>query len=101
MIGMIVPTKTYYTTFAALMVLTVLTAVIAGVDLGAFNTPAALLIAGAKAVMVVLIFMHIRGADPLVQLFAAGGFIWFGVLLVLTLSDVLTRGWLPPAATGN
>ena len=55
----------------------------------------ALIIAGIKAAVVVLIFMHVKYSSRLTQLIAAAGFFWLGILLVLTMSDYLTRGWLP------
>ena len=92
---MIVPTRTYFLTFAALMVLTVVTVLASFVNLGALNAAVALVIAAAKAVVVVLIFMHVRYGSRLTQLFACAGFIWLGILLVLTMSDYLTRDWIP------
>ena len=92
---MIVPAKYYFLTFAALMALTVVTILAARVDLGALNAAVALIIAGTKATVVVLIFMHVKYSSRLTQLIAAAGFFWLGILLVLTMSDYLTRGWLP------
>jgi len=90
----IVPTRTYYIIFVALMVCTYLTWQVAYFDLGALNTIAALTIAVFKAVLVVLFFMHVRYSTRLTWAVVAGGVFWLMILLALTLSDYLTRGWL-------
>jgi cytochrome c oxidase subunit 4 len=89
----IVPTRVYYTIFAVLMVCTLLTVLIASVDLGALNTVAALTIAVFKAALVVLYFMHVKYSTRLTWAVVVGGVFWLGILLVLTMSDYMTRGW--------
>lgn len=86
------------TIYAALLVLAAATTAVAYVDLGAFNGPAALLIASAKTVLVALYFMHVRMSSPITKLFAGTAVFWVAILIVLTLSDVLTRDWMAPAA---
>jgi cytochrome c oxidase subunit 4 len=87
----IVPISTYLKVFAALVVLLVATVAVAQVHLGYLNTPIAMFIALAKAALIVLFFMHVRNAPPLVRVFAAGGFLWLGIMFVFTFSDFLTR----------
>jgi cytochrome c oxidase subunit 4 len=87
----IVPKTVYFAVAGCLAVLLALTVLAAELDLGVANTPIALAIAAAKAVLIVLFFMHVRYASPLVRMFAAGGFLWVAILFGLTLSDVLTR----------
>jgi cytochrome c oxidase subunit 4 len=89
----IVPKRVYYTIFAILMFCTYLTVQIAFLDLGAFNTVGALGIAVFKAALVVLFFMHVKYSTRLTWAVVLGSIFWFGILLVLTLSDYLTRGW--------
>jgi cytochrome c oxidase subunit 4 len=89
----IVPTRVYYTIFAILMVCTLLTVLIASVDLGALNIVAALTIAVFKAALVVLYFMHVKYSTRLTWAVVGGSVFWLGILLVLTMSDYLTRGW--------
>jgi cytochrome c oxidase subunit 4 len=91
----IVPTRVYYTIFAALMVLTALTVWVAFFDLGILNDVAALGIAAIKATLVVLFFMHVRYSSRLISLIVGTGFAWLAVLLVLTMADYFSRGWLP------
>lgn len=87
--------KTYWKTCGALMLLLALTWSIGYLDLGLFNLVVALTISTAKALLVVLLFMHIRGSSRLLHLAATAGVIWLLILLSLTLADYFTRGWVP------
>jgi len=89
----IVPKSTYYLIFAALMIGTAITVGVAFVDLGALNTVVALAIACTKATLVVLFFMHVKYSTRLTWAVVAGSVFWLGIMLALTLSDYLTRGW--------
>jgi cytochrome c oxidase subunit IV len=90
----IIPRSTYYKVFAALMVLTVITVAVAFFDLGPLNTIVALAVAGSKATLVILYFMHVRYSRQLTWVIAVSGFFWLAILLAFTLSDVWTRGWM-------
>ena len=92
--GHILPTRVYYTIFALLMICTYLTVQVAFFDLGALNTVVALTIAVFKATIVVLFFMHVKYSTRLTWAVVLGSVFWLGILLVLTLSDYLTRRWL-------
>lgn len=83
--------STYYRVFVALAVLLVLTIGVAFVDLGWWNTPIAMAIATAKALLVMAFFMHLATSAALTRLFAAAGFAWLAIMLGLTLADYLTR----------
>lgn len=85
------PLRTYFAVFGALLVLTALTVAVAWVDLGALNTLVALTIAGLKATIVMLWFMHVKFQSKLTWLFVGAGFVWFAILVGFTLTDVLTR----------
>ena len=87
--------KTYTVVFVSLLVLTTATTVVATIDLGPFNVVMALLIAVAKMLLVALFFMHLRHSTILTKVVVGGGMLWLGILLVLSLSDFVTRGWLP------
>ncbi len=91
----VVRPKTYFLIFAILIVLALATTGIAFLDLGRFNTVAAFVIAGIKATLVILYFMHIKYERRLTFVFAAAGFCWLAILIVLTFGDYFTRGWLP------
>ncbi|NKB67822.1 MAG: caa(3)-type oxidase subunit IV [Candidatus Latescibacteria bacterium] len=89
----IVPLKTYFLIFTALMVGTVLTVVAAFVDLGLINTPLALIIALSKASLVILVFMHVKYSQKLVWVTAVAGFLWLGIMLAFTFQDYVSRDW--------
>ncbi|MGE3275716.1 MAG: cytochrome C oxidase subunit IV family protein [Vicinamibacterales bacterium] len=87
-------TRPYALVLLALLLLTALTTGVAFIDLGAWSTPVALLIAGAKASLVALFFMHLRGGARVHIAVAVGSLFWLGILLTLTLDDYLTRRFL-------
>jgi cytochrome c oxidase subunit 4 len=87
----IVPPRVYLTVWALLLTLTAATVYIAGIDLGVLNVVVMLGIAATKAVLVILFFMHVRYASRLTWLVVASGFVWFGILVLFTMADVLTR----------
>ena len=89
----VIPPTTYYLVFAALIGLTLLTVGISFLDLGAGHTVAGLAIAVVKALLVALFFMHLLYSDKANWLAIGAGLFWLGILLVLTLSDYLTRDW--------
>ena len=90
--GHIVPSKLNWLIFFILIVATFLTAWIATVDLGPFNTVVALFIATCKASIVVLIFMQVKYTSEkmtkAVLLFAVA---WLILLLFLSLIDYSSR----------
>ncbi len=85
----------YFAVFAALMILTALTVWAAFQHLGAWNTPLALAIAVVKALLVAFVFMHLRSSPRLTLLVVAASLLWLAILIVITVSDYLTRAWLP------
>ena len=87
----IVPPRVYVTIWALLLVFTAATVTIAGVDLGVMNVVVMLGIAVTKAVLVILYFMDIRDASRLTRLVVVSGFVWFGIMVLFTMTDVLTR----------
>src|SRR3954451_18996359 len=95
MSGHVAPKSMYYAVFAALIVGTALTVAVAFVDLGAMNNVLMLGIAMTKALLVVLFFMHVRWGTRLTWVVAASGFFWLLILFSVTMSDFLTRGWIP------
>ena len=91
----VVPVRNYIFVFVTLLILTATTTAVAFVDLGPGNTIVALAIAFVKATLVALIFMHLKWSPRLTRLAVVGGLFWLAILLALTFSDFLTRGWLP------
>jgi len=97
----ITPIKTLVQVIVALAFLTVLTVVMAHVDLGFMHVPMALLIAGIKATLVVLIFMGLRHDNRVNALIFAMGAIFVVVFLAFTLFDTAFRGDLPNTTKGT
>ena|ERR1700752_184561 len=89
----ITPLETYFFVFAALAAGTLLTWYASTLDLGAFNTPIALIIATTKAVLVILFFMHVIHSSRLTWVVIIAAFVWLAMLFVLTFADYLTRLW--------
>lgn len=91
--------KTYYAVFIALLVLTAVTTAVAYIPVsnmgripaGAIHLILALIIAGAKATLVVLYFMHVRHASGLTRLFIAASLGFLLLLMGFTFADVLRR----------
>lgn len=90
----ILPVTTYIAVYVALMVLLAATVAAAFVDIEPFNFALTMLIAVAKAVMILLIFMHVRYSDRLTWVFSGAAFLWLGILIALSLNDYFTRGLL-------
>jgi cytochrome c oxidase subunit 4 len=78
-----------------LLLLTGATIGLAQVDLRGWNGLLALVIAAAKAVLIGLFFMHLRWSLAITRLAGVAALLWLAILIVGTLDDVLTRGWLP------
>jgi len=91
----IVTKKQYSYVFGTLLLLTFITTTVGMMDLGRLNVVVALVIAVIKAMLVVLFFMHIFWSTKLNKLVVVAGLAWLALLLWLTLTDVLSRGWLP------
>jgi cytochrome c oxidase subunit 4 len=89
----VVPISIYIGVFLALLVGTALTTAVAYVDLGPFNTVVALLIAFIKMSLVILFFMHVKYQSGLTQIAIVCAFFWLAIMITLTLTDELTRGW--------
>ena len=90
----IVPVRIYVIACAAMVVLTVLTVVLALIDLRGWNTAVGLAIAAAQAWLSAVFFMHLRWSQPMIRLVAMVALLWLGILVVGTMDDILTRGWL-------
>lgn len=91
----IVPTKTYFIIFWMLMFWLVLTLVAAYFDLGLLNLPIAMTIACIKVFLVMKYFMHLKFNTKLVRFFALGALAFLSVMFLFTLSDYVTRDWMP------
>jgi cytochrome c oxidase subunit IV len=88
----IVSSKLYYAIWIMLLVLTVVTAEVATIDLGPFNTIVALVIASVKALTVALFFMHVKyTSERMTKVVIVAAIFWLLVLLSLSMADYTTR----------
>lgn len=90
----IVPLRVYFAVFTALMVLTAITVTVAFIDLGAMNNVVMLTVAFTKATLVVLYFMHVRYSPTTIGLFVGGSVVFVAIMVLLTMSDIVSRGWV-------
>ena len=96
----IVPRKTYFSVFGALLVFTALTVTAANINFGKMNDVIAITIAVIKMMLVLLFFMHVRYSSRLIWVIVASMFFWLLILLSLTLTDYTSRGWFSSNAGG-
>jgi cytochrome c oxidase subunit 4 len=96
----VVPVKTYLTIFGALMVLTALTVWVAFIDFGhgLLNDTVAMSIAVLKALLVLVIFMHLKYSAKILWLIAGSSVIWMIIMIGLTLTDYRSREWIESQA---
>ncbi len=92
--GHVLPLRIYLLVFFSLLILTGTTVAVAFVDLGPLNNVVAMGIAGLKASLVILFFMHVRYSSRLIALVIASGLFALVIMVGLTLADYATRGWL-------
>jgi len=91
----VVPVRTYFFVFLALIALTITTVAVSKLELGEYNFICAMTIAVIKGTLVVWFFMDVRRSSSMTKLFVCAGFFWMAILLTFILSDYLSRGWLP------
>jgi len=85
----------YFFTWLALMVLLALTTASSYIPMGALNTLANMGISCAKAILIALFFMHLRGAAALLRIAAVTGLLWLALLFGLSGTDFGTRTSAP------
>ena len=84
----------YLVVFLGLLALTALTYLVSCIDLSRWNLVIALAIAVSKAVLVCLFFMHAFYSSRLTRIIIVSGLFWLAIMIVLSLGDYLTRGWV-------
>jgi cytochrome c oxidase subunit 4 len=87
----LVPYKLYVQVWAALVVLTVVTVTVAYVDMKHVTVLTAMLIATAKAALVVLYFMHLRFEERLYLYMILAVLVTYAVFVGLTFVDYWYR----------
>jgi cytochrome c oxidase subunit 4 len=81
----------YTANLGALLVLTGITVGASYIDFGTANIAIALAIATLKAILVGLIFMHLRWDKPTNAIIAISGFLFLGIFLMFDLIDLSHR----------
>jgi cytochrome c oxidase subunit 4 len=77
--------------WVALVLLLALTLALAYVPMGRLSPAIGVGVAVIKAGFVVLLFMELTNAEPLIRLAAMSGIVFLAALFLLTLADVLSR----------
>ena len=80
-------------TYVALLVGLVISVGLCVFHPGILESVLLLVIAGIEALLVLLFFMRVQTSGKLIWLFAGGGFLWLGILLVFVISDYISRSW--------
>lgn len=84
--------ETYLKVFGALMVLTVLTVLVAKIDLGFLNVILAMFIAIVKSSLVLMFFMHLYYDNKTNLLFFLGSVLFLIIFITFTYFDIGFRG---------
>ncbi len=87
----IIPIKTYLGVFAALLVLTGVTVGVSYIDLGGYNVVVALLVAGVKASLVAMFFMHLLYDSKLNLIIFLTSIAFLVIFITFTLFDTMRR----------
>src|SRR5262245_58666907 len=93
--------KMYFLVYALLIAGLALTVAVAYLHLGGATIAITLLIAFAKAALVVIYFMHVRDSPALNWIAIAAGLVWLSILLSFVLLDYGTRSWIPTRAPAD
>lgn len=80
-------------TYLALLILLAISVSLRLFHLGVLESVSLLVIAGIEAAVVLLFFMRVQASSKLIWLFAGGGFLWLGILLVFVITDYISRSW--------
>jgi cytochrome c oxidase subunit IV len=87
--------KAYLYVYGLLLALTLLTTLLGYLRMGPWNMVVGIAIATIQASLIAGFFMHALYETALVRVVVAGGVIWLLIMTTLTLTDYITRGWLP------
>jgi cytochrome c oxidase subunit 4 len=93
------PTQ-YGLIFAVLIALTGLTVWLGSIDVGHWHTAIGLAVAATKAVLIGLFFMHLLQSSRVTWAIVGTSLLFLAILLVLTLTDYLSRDWHTGRAAG-
>jgi len=90
-LGHIVPISTYRNILLVLLFLTILTVGVSRIDLGAWNTVVAIVVATIKALLVACFFMHLKFEKKLIILYAVYPLVILFLLIGSTVKDESAR----------
>ena len=88
----VLPISTYFLTWVALIVLTVITVAASYFNFGNWNFVIAIIIATTKACVVAAIFMHLRYDRKFHAIIFSFSLIFLGIFIAFTMYDTETRG---------
>jgi cytochrome c oxidase subunit IV len=80
-----------------MMGLLLLNVLLAFINMGWVNMFIGVVIATMQAAILALVLMHGLYEKVLVRLVIGGSLLWFLILVTLTFTDYITRGWVPIA----
>lgn len=89
--GHIVGYGVFVAVWACLLVLTGLTIWVAGLHLGNYSTLGAMVVATAKAAMVLYFFMHLKYEPPVFKIMALVTIATLTVIILMTFTDIWFR----------
>ena len=87
----IIPLRIYFRVFIALIILTGVTIGVSFIDLGGFNMATALIIAGAKASLVAMFFMHLLYDRKMNLAIFLTAILFLVIFIVFTMFDTMNR----------
>ncbi len=87
----IIPLRIYFRVFIALIILTGVTIGVSFIDLGGFNMVTALIIAGAKASLVAMFFMHLLYDRKMNLAIFLTAILFLVIFIVFTMFDTMNR----------
>ena len=87
----ILPLRLYLGVAGALLVLTAVTVAVSFVNLGAWNLAVAMLVAGTKAALVALIFMHLLYDNKLYLIIFLTSIAFLAIFIIFTMFDTMQR----------
>ena len=89
-----IPVRVHVVVWLVLLLLAGVNLGLSQLRLGGWSGALALLIAALQALLISMFLMHLRWSPAVVRIIAVAALLWLVILIVGTLDDVLTRGWL-------
>lgn len=89
--------RAYLLAYIALLVLLGVSVGIGHIDIGWANMFAAIFIAAIQGCVIALIMMHGLFEKVFIKLTMCAALLWFLILITLTMTDYITRNWVPVA----